>query len=79
MSITALDYNGQLPKNYDFYFFIFSQRDSWFCTVYALNAFKEAIYEDPLLAMSNWNVLDADPCDWNGISCSIARDHVLKL
>ncbi|KAF7114129.1 hypothetical protein RHSIM_RhsimUnG0098700 [Rhododendron simsii] len=47
--------------------------------VYALNAFKEAIYEDPLLAMSNWNVLDADPCDWNGISCSIARDHVLKL
>ncbi|XP_058200772.1 probable LRR receptor-like serine/threonine-protein kinase At1g63430 isoform X1 [Rhododendron vialii] len=47
--------------------------------VYALNAFKEAIYEDPLLAMSNWNVLDADPCDWNGISCSIARNHVLKL
>ncbi|KAI8569478.1 hypothetical protein RHMOL_Rhmol02G0282200 [Rhododendron molle] len=47
--------------------------------VYALNAFKEAIYEDPLLAMSNWNVLDADPCDWNGISCSIARDHVMKL
>lgn len=47
--------------------------------VYALNAFKEAIYEDPLLALSNWNVLDADPCGWTGIFCTTARDHVLKL
>ncbi|XP_059645626.1 probable LRR receptor-like serine/threonine-protein kinase At1g63430 [Cornus florida] len=47
--------------------------------VYALNTFKEAIYEDPLLVLSNWNVLDSDPCDWFGISCSIARDRVIKL
>ncbi|KAA8522390.1 hypothetical protein F0562_013249 [Nyssa sinensis] len=47
--------------------------------VYALNTFKEAIYEDPLLVLSNWNALDADPCDWSGIYCSTARDHVIKL
>lgn len=70
---------GSCQKNMIFMEFFLNFRDSWFCTVYALNAFKEAIYEDPLLAMSNWNVLDADPCDWNCISCSIARDHVLKL
>ncbi|KAG9145044.1 hypothetical protein Leryth_018340 [Lithospermum erythrorhizon] len=50
-----------------------------FCTVFALNDFKEAIYEDPLLVLSNWNALDSDPCDWFGISCSIARDHVVKI
>ncbi|XP_057462237.1 probable LRR receptor-like serine/threonine-protein kinase At1g63430 [Actinidia eriantha] len=47
--------------------------------VYALNTFKEAIYEDPLLALSNWNVRDADPCDWSGITCSMVQDQVLKL
>ncbi|KAL5747469.1 hypothetical protein ACOSP7_024469 [Xanthoceras sorbifolium] len=45
----------------------------------ALTAFKEAIYEDPHLVLSNWNALDADPCDWSGISCSVARDHVIKI
>ncbi|KAI7987048.1 putative LRR receptor-like serine/threonine-protein kinase [Camellia lanceoleosa] len=44
-----------------------------------LYAFKETINEDPLMALSNWNKVDADPCDWSGISCSVARDHVLKL
>ncbi|CAN1288635.1 hypothetical protein LINPERPRIM_LOCUS19946 [Linum perenne] len=29
--------------------------------VSALNAFKEAIYEDPLLVLSNWNVVDVNP------------------
>jgi hypothetical protein len=45
----------------------------------ALTTFKEAIYEDPLLVLSNWNTLDPDPCDWNGISCTVQRDHVIKL
>lgn len=48
-------------------------------TVSALGAFKEKVYEDPFLALSNWNSLDADPCEWSGISCSTARDHVIKL
>ncbi|KAF7810264.1 putative LRR receptor-like serine/threonine-protein kinase [Senna tora] len=48
--------------------------------VSALTAFKEAIYEDPNLVLSNWNTVDSsDPCDWNGVSCNTARDHVVKL
>ncbi|XP_009627625.1 putative LRR receptor-like serine/threonine-protein kinase At1g63430 isoform X1 [Nicotiana tabacum] len=47
--------------------------------VYVLNNFREAIYEDPLLVFSNWNALDSDPCDWSGIFCSMARDHVIKI
>ena len=50
-----------------------------FWTVSALTAFKEAIYEDPHMVLSNWNALDADPCGWSGISCSSARDHVVKM
>lgn len=45
----------------------------------ALATFKEGIYEDPLLVLSNWNALDPDPCEWSGISCNGARDHVIKL
>lgn len=48
-------------------------------TVYALNTFKEAIYEDPLLVLSNWNGLDSDPCGWAGVFCSMAQDHVIKM
>ncbi|GLU05786.1 hypothetical protein SLE2022_228650 [Rubroshorea leprosula] len=47
--------------------------------VSALTTFKEAIYEDPHLVFSNWNALDADPCDWSGISCNGGRQHVLKI
>nr|AMM43029.1 LRR-RLK [Vernicia montana] len=47
--------------------------------VWALTNFKQAIYEDPLRVLSNWNDLDADPCDWFGIFCSFARDHVVKI
>ncbi|KAM3321799.1 putative LRR receptor-like serine/threonine-protein kinase [Capsicum chacoense] len=47
--------------------------------VYALNTFKEAIYEDPLLVLSNWNALDSAPCGWLGIFCSMAQDHVIKI
>ncbi|KAL9666564.1 hypothetical protein QQ045_000899 [Rhodiola kirilowii] len=47
--------------------------------VSALTAFKESIYEDPLQVMSNWNALDADPCGWNGVWCSFARDHIVKI
>ncbi|XP_061373757.1 probable LRR receptor-like serine/threonine-protein kinase At1g63430 [Gastrolobium bilobum] len=45
----------------------------------ALITFKEAVYEDPHLVLSNWNTLDSDPCDWNGVSCTAAGDHVIKL
>lgn len=47
--------------------------------VSVLTIFKEAIYEDPHLVLSDWNALDADPCDWNGISCNGGRDHVIKI
>ncbi|CAA7053924.1 unnamed protein product [Microthlaspi erraticum] len=45
----------------------------------ALRRFKEEIYEDPLLVMSNWNDPNSDPCAWNGIYCSPAKDHVIKI
>lgn len=45
----------------------------------ALTTFKEAVYEDPHMVLSNWNTLDSDPCDWNGVSCTGTRDHVIKL
>ncbi|KAL2525042.1 putative LRR receptor-like serine/threonine-protein kinase [Abeliophyllum distichum] len=45
----------------------------------ALTFFKRAIMEDPLQVLSDWNPLESDPCEWSGISCSMARDHVIKL
>lgn len=51
----------------------------FFCTVGALRTFKEAVYEDPHMVLSNWNTLDSDPCDWNGVSCTGTRDHVIKM
>ncbi|KAI9071148.1 hypothetical protein K1719_046898 [Acacia pycnantha] len=48
--------------------------------VWALTAFKEAVYEDPYLVLSNWNTLDSDPCEWFGVSCTKdRRDHIIKL
>ncbi|XP_015896126.3 probable LRR receptor-like serine/threonine-protein kinase At1g63430 isoform X1 [Ziziphus jujuba] len=47
--------------------------------VSALTSFREAMFEDPQLVLSNWNALDPDPCDWDGISCSMARDHVIMI
>ncbi|KAJ8449270.1 hypothetical protein Cgig2_002402 [Carnegiea gigantea] len=47
--------------------------------VWALTAFKEAIYEDPYLVLADWNGLDPTPCGWTGVFCSNARDHVVKL
>ncbi|XWS38381.1 hypothetical protein CRYUN_Cryun19dG0126300 [Craigia yunnanensis] len=47
--------------------------------VWALTTFKEAIYEDPHLVLSNWNALDADPCEWSGITCNQERQHVIKI
>ncbi|KAK9072928.1 hypothetical protein SSX86_009364 [Deinandra increscens subsp. villosa] len=38
--------------------------------VHALNSFKEAIFEDPLLVLSNWDSFDSDPCNWRGVTCS---------
>ncbi|KAG4385802.1 hypothetical protein GLYMA_12G167901v4 [Glycine max] len=31
------------------------------------------------MVLSNWNTLDSDLCDWNGVSCTATRDHVIKL
>lgn len=45
--------------------------------VHALTVFKEAIFDDPLLVLSNWNGLDSDPCNWVGVFCS--DDHVRKV
>lgn len=58
-------------KYFDVLFFLYS--------VEALSRFKEAIYKDPLLVMSNWNVPNLSPCDWNGIKCSPSKDHVIKM
>ncbi|KAL8170652.1 hypothetical protein V2J09_022456 [Rumex salicifolius] len=51
----------------------------WKKLVWAVTTFKEAIYEDPFLVFSTWNGLDPDPCEWSGVSCSLSRDHVVKL
>jgi len=47
--------------------------------VFALTAFKEAIYDDPYLVLANWNGLDPTPCQWSGVFCSVAEDHVVRL
>ncbi|XP_010447211.1 PREDICTED: probable LRR receptor-like serine/threonine-protein kinase At1g63430 [Camelina sativa] len=47
--------------------------------VEALIRFKEAMYKDPLLILSNWNVPNLSPCDWNGIICSPTKDYVIKI
>ncbi|CAJ2650637.1 unnamed protein product [Trifolium pratense] len=47
--------------------------------VWALTSFKESIYEDPNLALSNWNMLESDLCNWFGVTCTMAKDHVIKL
>ncbi|XP_065858241.1 probable LRR receptor-like serine/threonine-protein kinase At1g63430 isoform X2 [Euphorbia lathyris] len=47
--------------------------------VWSLKTFKEAIFEDPGLVLSDWDNLDADPCNWSGIWCSSARDHIVKI
>ncbi|CAN1147773.1 Probable LRR receptor-like serine/threonine-protein kinase At1g63430 [Linum perenne] len=46
--------------------------------VSALNAFKEAIYEDPLLVLSNWNVVDVNPCKLQGRIAEV-KLRVLRL
>ncbi|KAJ0727558.1 putative protein kinase RLK-Pelle-LRR-VI-2 family [Helianthus annuus] len=45
--------------------------------VHALNSFKEGIYEDPFLVLSDWNFFDSDPCNWVGVTCS--GNQVKKL
>ncbi|CAA0842221.1 Probable LRR receptor-like serine/threonine-protein kinase [Striga hermonthica] len=57
----------------------------WDCVAFpnneveALISFKRAVFEDPLLALSNWNPLDYNPCGWSGVYCSIAGEYVLKI
>lgn len=48
-----------------------------YCAVHALNSFKQSIFEDPLLVLSNWNSFDSDPCNWFGVTCS--GNQVTKL
>ncbi|KAF5176619.1 Leucine-rich repeat protein kinase family protein [Thalictrum thalictroides] len=50
-----------------------------FNEVLALQAFKEAVYDDPHMVLSNWNSLDADPCNWRGIYCSPTHNHIITL
>ncbi|KAK9076700.1 hypothetical protein SSX86_005034 [Deinandra increscens subsp. villosa] len=45
--------------------------------VHALTVFKEGIFDDPSLVLSNWNALDSDPCHWVGVYCF--DDHVIKI
>ncbi|GJU28669.1 probable LRR receptor-like serine/threonine-protein kinase [Tanacetum coccineum] len=45
--------------------------------VHGLNSFKEGIFDDPLLVLSNWNSFDSDPRDWFGVTCS--GNQVTKL
>ncbi|XP_062027612.1 probable LRR receptor-like serine/threonine-protein kinase At1g63430 [Rosa rugosa] len=47
--------------------------------VWALTHFKEAIYEDPHMVLTDWNSLDSDPCAWSGVTCAMTRDHVIKI
>lgn len=50
-----------------------------FAIVEALTTFKRAIFEDPMLVLLNWNPMVLDPCNWDGVYCSIAGDHVVKM
>ncbi|XP_071707919.1 probable LRR receptor-like serine/threonine-protein kinase At1g63430 [Rutidosis leptorrhynchoides] len=45
--------------------------------VHALNSFKQSIFEDPFLVLSNWNSFDSDPCNWFGVTCT--GNQVTKL
>ncbi|KAL5205264.1 hypothetical protein ABZP36_033473 [Zizania latifolia] len=38
----------------------------------ALLAFKAAVSDDPLSALSQWSEADADPCQWPGVTCGNA-------
>ncbi|XP_008813822.1 probable LRR receptor-like serine/threonine-protein kinase At1g63430 [Phoenix dactylifera] len=45
----------------------------------ALQAFKMAVYDDPLSRLSDWNIQNGNPCGWFGISCSDSRVVALNL
>ncbi|GJR94506.1 probable LRR receptor-like serine/threonine-protein kinase [Tanacetum coccineum] len=45
--------------------------------VRALMVFKEGVFDDPKMVLSNWNALDSNPCNWGGVSC--LNDHVNKI
>ncbi|RRT84690.1 hypothetical protein B296_00013665 [Ensete ventricosum] len=48
----------------------------WFLVVSALAAFKRATFEDPFSVLSDWNSVDASPCNWTGVICSRNQDCV---
>ncbi|URE02256.1 Leucine rich repeat N-terminal domain [Musa troglodytarum] len=50
--------------------FLFLPSASFTDEVTALEAFRKAIYEDPLSRLSDWNPQDLDPCNWTGIRCA---------
>lgn len=47
--------------------------------VSALMALKRDIFEDPLAVLSDWNTLGGEPCNWFGVVCSKAQNHVVSL
>ncbi|KAK8944825.1 putative LRR receptor-like serine/threonine-protein kinase [Platanthera zijinensis] len=47
--------------------------------VSALMALKRDIFEDPLAVLADWDSLNGEPCNWFGVICSIAQNHVVSL
>ncbi|XP_057873376.1 probable LRR receptor-like serine/threonine-protein kinase At1g63430 isoform X2 [Cryptomeria japonica] len=45
----------------------------------SLLAFKDAIFDDPSSALSNWNPLDQNPCNWSGVLCLTSGGSVQAL
>ncbi|XP_009366293.1 putative leucine-rich repeat receptor-like serine/threonine-protein kinase At2g24130 [Pyrus x bretschneideri] len=44
-----------------------------------LLSFREGIVSDPHLALEDWNSFGVHVCNWSGIKCNKARDHVVEL
>ncbi|GJN26892.1 hypothetical protein PR202_gb14859 [Eleusine coracana subsp. coracana] len=56
-----------------------SSSESFSDDVFALLAFKRAIFEDPLSRLSDWNARDKDPCKWSGVGCSPFNSRVVTI
>ncbi|XP_068343644.1 putative leucine-rich repeat receptor-like serine/threonine-protein kinase At2g24130 [Pyrus communis] len=45
----------------------------------SLLSFREGIVSDPHRALEDWNSFGVHVCNWSGIKCNKARDHVVEL
>lgn len=50
-------------------FILFFLFPFFFFAVLALRSFKQAISEDPLSKLSDWDTPGGDRCVWSGVSC----------